>query len=85
MANLTFDRFIFLKDEKELAHSDYSFSKFAAEDILRDIKEKNMRIRKFFIRNYENKGSYLERKEKGYEMNGQLFNIFISNYNKRTE
>jgi hypothetical protein len=57
----------------------------APEDIRRDIKEKNMRIRKFFIRNYENKGSYLEGKEKEYEMSGQLFNIFISNYNKRTE
>ncbi len=85
MANLTFDRFIFLKEEKELAHSDYSFSKWAAEDILRDIKEKNMWKRKFFIRNYENKGSYFEGKEKGYESSGQLFYFFISNYNKRIE
>jgi hypothetical protein len=44
-----------------------------------------MRIRKFFIRNFENKGSYREGKEKGYERSGQLFNIFISNYNKRTK
>jgi hypothetical protein len=41
--------------------------------------------RKFFIRNYENKGSYFEGKEKGYESSGQLFYFFISNYNKRIE
>jgi hypothetical protein len=40
MATQSFDSFIFLKEENEVSHSDYSFSKFAAEDILRDIKEK---------------------------------------------
>jgi len=40
MTAQSFDRFILLKDENEVPHSDYSFSKFVAEDILRDIKEK---------------------------------------------
>jgi hypothetical protein len=34
--------FIFLKEENEVPHSAYLFSKFAAKDILRDIKEKKM-------------------------------------------
>jgi hypothetical protein len=40
MTTQSLDRFILLKDGNEVPHSDYSFSKFAAEDILRDIKEK---------------------------------------------
>jgi hypothetical protein len=37
---LSFEKFIFLNEENEVSHFDYSFSKFAAEDILGDIKEK---------------------------------------------
>jgi hypothetical protein len=48
MANLTFDSFIFLKEEKELAHSDYSFSNLAAKDILRGIKEKKYANKEIF-------------------------------------
>jgi hypothetical protein len=40
MTTQSFDRFILLKEENEVPHSDYSFSKFVAEDILRDIKAK---------------------------------------------
>jgi hypothetical protein len=40
MTTQSFDRFILLKEENEVPHSDYSFSKLAAKDILRDIKEK---------------------------------------------
>jgi hypothetical protein len=40
MTTQSFDRFILLKEENEVPHSHYSFSKLAAKDILRDIKEK---------------------------------------------